>query len=81
MNLYDPLISLYCGDNGLMVYKSILQQSKYVLNQDSFLIIFEIGYNQSSQLIQYINELYTDVNIDIIKDYSGHDRILVIEKN
>ncbi len=81
VNKYDPLISLYCGDDGLMVYKSILQQSKFVLNQDSFLIIFEIGYNQANQLIEYINNLYTNINIEVIKDYSGHDRILLIDKN
>ncbi len=81
VNKYDPLIALYCGDNGLMVYKAILQQSLNVLNQDSFLIIFEIGYNQAETISSFARNIYKNINIEIIKDYSGLDRILVISKN
>ena len=81
VNKYDPLIALYCGDNGLMVYKTILQQSLNVLNQDSFLIIFEIGYNQVETISSFACNIYKNINIEIIKDYSGLDRILVISKN
>lgn len=81
VNKYDPLMALYCGDNGLMVYKAILQQSLNVLNQDSFLIIFEIGYNQAEAISSFASNIYKDINIEIIKDYSGLDRILVISKN
>ena len=81
VNKYEPLIALYCGDNGLMVYKAILQQSLNVLNQDSFLIIFEIGYNQAETISSFARNIYKNINIEIIKDYSGLDRILVISKN
>lgn len=81
VNKFDPLTALYCGDNGLIVYKTILQQSLRVLNQDKFLIVFEIGFNQAEILSDYILEIYKDVKIEVIKDYSNLDRILVISKN
>lgn len=81
VNKYDPLIALYCGDNGLMVYKTIIQQSLKVLNQDSFLIIFEIGFNQAESIKEYVYTIYPDAIVNVIKDYSQQDRIIVISKN
>lgn len=81
VNKYDPLISLYCADNGLMVYKTIIQQSLKVINKNSFLMIFEIGFNQGDVLTNYVKNIYPDVKIEIIKDYANLDRILVITKN
>lgn len=81
VNKYDPLTSLYCADNGLIVYKTIIQQSLKVINKNSFLIIFEIGFNQGEILTNYVKNIYPDAKIEIIKDYANLDRILVITKN
>lgn len=81
VNKYDPLIALYCADNGLMVYKTIIQQSLKVINQNSFLIIFEIGFDQGEVLTNYVKNIYPTANVEIIKDYSNLDRMLVITKN
>ncbi len=78
---YDPIHALYCGDNGLMVYKSILNQAKKVLNQHSYLMIFEIGFDQGLILSEISKSMFNDANVDILKDLNNKDRILIISKN
>jgi release factor glutamine methyltransferase len=73
--LYEPSLALYAADAGLYFYKSIISQAKNHLTLKGK-IFLEIGYNQGgdikSMLIQYGFK-----NISVIKDYSGHDRVIM----
>ena len=73
----EPSIALYAKDNGLYFYKKIIDNLKY-LTKDKFLICFEIGLDQSSDLINYIKSKFNNINISVEKDYSDKERFLFI---
>ena len=51
----EPNIALYAGKDGLDVYKKILKEVKYYMN-DPCLIAFEIGMTQKEDLINLTNK-------------------------
>lgn len=72
---YEPHTALSGGDDGLCFYKRIIEESKKVLNENGILS-FEIGYDQAEEL----NILMTEagfIDIKIIKDLSGLDRVVI----
>lgn len=73
----EPHLALYADNNGLYFYDKIIRESKEYLN-DKFLIAFEIGWWQSTSIVDIINKYYSDVNISVEKDYSGKDRFIFI---
>lgn len=76
----EPALALYGGPDGLDCYRQILKDISPYL-KDSFLIAFEIGYQQGEKLTELISSTLQDVNITIKKDLSAKDRILFVEKN
>lgn len=73
----EPHIALYGGSDGLLFYKKILSTAKEHL-KDNFLIAFEIGENQASAISDLANDYLDNINIDIYKDLSNRDRIVLI---
>ena len=73
----EPHMALYADDNGLYFYDKILRECRKYLN-DRFLIAFEIGYKQGSDITNIINKYFDNVNISLEKDYSGRDRFIFI---
>lgn len=74
VRMYDPIISLDGGIDGLDFYKRIAEQAKPHL-KDNGLVAFEIGYDEGKDIKNILSkEGY--VNIEIKKDYSGLDRIV-----
>lgn len=73
----EPHLALYADNNGLEFYDKILMQSINNI-KNKFLIAFEIGYKQSDDIISLINKYYNDVNIEVLKDLSGKDRVILI---
>lgn len=72
---YEPMTALSGGNDGLCFYKRIIEESKYILNNDGILS-FEIGYDQAKEL----NKLMTDANfknIRVVKDLAGLDRVVI----
>ena len=75
---YEPSISLKGGKNGLVHYKKIA--SKIAKNIHKKTLIFaEIGYNQKKDCIKIFHDFGLKC-IDIVKDYSDCERILVFKK-
>lgn len=75
--LFEPKNALVAEDNGLFFYKIIADNLKNFLNENGF-AFFELNSNISNK----INALFENKgykNIKIIKDYSGLDRVLVIQ--
>ena len=56
VKIYDPILSLDGGDDGLNSYRLIASDLKRIISMNA-LIIIEIGYNQSLQVIDCL--LYT----------------------
>lgn len=72
----EPIIALDGGVDGLEIYRNILKQATYFLNDSGFLI-FEIGYDQKQDLIYEIKKHVEYEYIECIKDLSGNDRVIV----
>lgn len=73
----EPHLALYAKDNGLYFYKKIIDNIKYI-TKDKYLICFEIGYNESTAIVDYVNSKLTNINIYVEKDYSLKDRFIFI---
>lgn len=73
---FEPKIALTAGEGGLEFYKTILTSYKKALDPRGF-FAFEIGYDQGAQISELAktNGMYCE----IIKDYSGNDRVAVIK--
>ena len=72
----EPLTALDGGKKGLDIYDKILQKANNYL-ADNAVILFEIGYNQKSDLISLISKYDYYEYIDCIKDYGNNDRVIV----
>lgn len=73
----EPHLALYASDNGLYFYDKILRECKECLN-DKFLIAFEIGYKQGSDIKELAYKYLDNINVSIEKDYSSKDRFVFI---
>jgi release factor glutamine methyltransferase len=71
---YEPFIALDGGDDGLIFYRKIRNSFLQNLKPKGILFL-EIGYNQGTA----IKEIFKDFDIQIKKDYGGHDRIAIIK--
>lgn len=71
---YEPHLALYGGDTGLDFYRAITLQAKKYLRENGMLI-FEIGYDQSSEVEKMMKE-YGFKNVHTIKDFSGLSRVV-----
>ena len=74
VKLFDPMIALDGGDDGLYFYKKIVSQLDKYLNKNGK-ILFEIGYNQADDVKKLLNDKNFDVKV--IKDYSYKDRVII----
>ena len=76
--LREPRLALDGGADGLRFYREISRNGRNYLKENG-VIAFEIGYDQAELVENILKELrYKD--IEVIKDYSGNDRVLVARK-
>ena len=74
----EPRIALDGGIDGLEFYKAIANNAKEYLKQDGLLAL-EIGYNQAEAVTNLLKNNFK--NIEIIKDLSGNDRVVIAQAN
>ena len=77
VKIYDPILSLDGGDDGLNSYRLISSDLKRIISMNA-LIIIEIGYNQSLQVI----DIFKKNDFKLIKKYNdinGLDRVLTFQ--
>ncbi|MCS7213676.1 MAG: methyltransferase [Candidatus Calescibacterium sp.] len=91
INVNDPPRSLFGGEIGYEITEKLIQQSSQILRGEGILI-FETGYDdlrffgEQKILEQYKSSLFRSIIengfriLDIVKDYSKIERILVLEK-
>lgn len=73
---FDPELALYTKDEkGLEFYQKITSEAPKILNKGGYLL-FELGFGQS-QDVKTLMEQNGFSNIEIIKDLSGIDRVIV----
>ena len=72
---YEPHTALSGGEDGLIFYRRIVEESSKVLGDDGILA-FEIGHDQGEEVKKLmINSGYSDVRI--VKDLAGLDRVVI----
>ncbi|MBI3752431.1 MAG: peptide chain release factor N(5)-glutamine methyltransferase [Deltaproteobacteria bacterium] len=72
---YEPRAALYGGEDGLDFYRRIISESPAYLSAGGYLIL-EIGYGQAEKIKRLIELSDTFEDINIIKDFSGIDRVI-----
>lgn len=70
---HEPSIALFAEENGLKLYRQIVQESYKYLNPDGWLI-FELGIGEADAVETFMKEYFTEVNTE--KDLAGIDRII-----
>ncbi|KUO51259.1 MAG: hypothetical protein APF76_17405 [Desulfitibacter sp. BRH_c19] len=72
---FEPGLALNGGQDGLDVYRRLIPQAYSILTKDGY-IALEIGYDQSASVSSICTkEGFRD--IEIIKDYQQHDRVVI----
>ena len=72
---HDPFIALDGGADGLYFYRRIIPDALSFLNPGG-VILFEIGYDEAEAVTKLLKEAGF-INIEVIKDLSGLDRVVV----
>jgi len=78
VKLYDPLMALDGGIDGLDFYREIIKESGNYLLKGGFLFL-EIGYNQGKD-VKKMMEMHAYEAVKIIKDLAGLDRVVCGKK-
>lgn len=73
----EPNIALYADNDGLYFYEKILSTCSKNLN-DKFLIAFEIGYLQASDVVKLSHRYLENIICKVDKDLQGKDRFVFI---
>lgn len=74
----EPHLALFAKDNGLAIYRSILEQVKDYLTEDGS-VYFEIGYKQGQDLVELAHTNLPGYRVRLLQDYFGKDRMVVID--
>jgi release factor glutamine methyltransferase len=72
---YEPRLALDGGEDGLSCYRIILREASRYLKPKGHLIL-ELGINQASPVKEIIEKTSAFEAIEIIKDYSGIERVI-----
>ena len=73
----EPKIALSGGIDGLDYYRKIIKKSPQYLKKNGF-VALEVGISQAKKVKELIlKENNFNQNIEIVKDYSGIDRVVI----
>ena len=78
VRLFDPVLALDGGDDGLDAYRAIADGAGDHLRENG-LVAYEIGYDQKDTVTEIMREKGFS-RIDAIADLGGNDRALVFKK-
>ena len=76
---FEPMYALDGGIDGLIFYRKITDFAAKKLNSGGILA-YEIGYNQAQTVKEIIDNTNSFKHVEIIKDLSGLDRVILAEK-
>ncbi|MEQ6390170.1 peptide chain release factor N(5)-glutamine methyltransferase [Bacillaceae bacterium S4-13-58] len=72
---HEPSLALFAEDNGLAIYKKLLEQIPFVIDGEA-LIAFEIGHDQGETVPELIKNQFPDSNHEVVRDINGKDRMV-----
>ena len=73
----EPEIAFVGGDSGMIFYERLIPVCKERIKPCGF-IAFEIGYDQAESLTTLAKQ--NGLTCEVIKDYSGNDRVAILRK-
>jgi len=76
---YEPLDALFGGNDGLDVIKEIFMDVRACMVSRGRLIM-EVGYDQKASIQEIVNEQDDLDIVEWVKDLSGKDRAVIVEK-
>ena len=77
---FEPLTALVSGEDGLDHIRLMLPHVSLSLKSGGFFLM-EIGYQQSGEIARMITNQFPEFEgVSILKDLSGHDRIVFLQK-
>lgn len=71
---HEPYKALYGGEDGLYFYRKIAEEA-YDRIKDNGSLVFEVGYDEGESVCDILKKAGY-VNIEIIKDLAGNDRVV-----
>ena len=75
---FEPRTALDGTEDGLCFYRRITEEAIYSL-ADNGILAYEIGFDQGSEVTGIMSR-FGFVNIRVIKDYAGLDRVVIGKK-
>lgn len=78
---YDPHIALFADNNGYIIYEKIINNIKKYIDNEKYLIAFEIGYLQADYIKKMLLNFDKELDIEIIQDYNKLNRVIIARKN
>lgn len=78
VKMHEPVMALDGMEDGLYFYKKICGEASDYLN-DNGKIFFEIGYDQGDDVSEILRQ-NRFCNIEVLKDLSGNDRVVIARK-
>ena len=75
--MHEPCIALFANENGLEFYRKIIAKAPDYLVEDGFLM-FELGIDEALSVKEMMEKDF--VNIEILKDLAGIDRVILGQK-
>ncbi|MDX3978755.1 peptide chain release factor N(5)-glutamine methyltransferase [Shinella sp.] len=78
VRLYDPILALDGGEDGLDAYRAIAAGAGDRLRNNG-LVAYEIGYDQKDQVTVIMRE-NGFARIEAVRDFGGNDRVLLFTK-
>ena len=76
---YEPKLALYAGQDGLDIYRRIIERVEQFLKPDAVLML-EIGYSQGQAVRELLEQVRIFAEITIEKDIHDNDRIAIAKK-
>ena len=76
---YEPKIALFAGEDGLDIYRRIIEKADQFLKPEAVLML-EIGYAQGSAVNELLEQAGAFVEITIEKDTHDNDRIVTTKR-
>jgi len=76
---YEPRLALHAGPKGLDLYERMLSQMDGFLKPEGTLML-EIGCTQGPALQSMLTQQGLFADIQILKDFQGHDRVVVANR-
>lgn len=76
---FEPESALFAEDDGYLFLKNWAEKYSTILKDDA-LMIFEMGYTQGNQILEYVTKLNLFKSIKIKKDLTERDRFISMLK-